>query len=183
MSYEHDQDDIWPHMPFLEECASKAGIIIEIGVGHGNGSTRAFARGLERSTAEFKLHVGVDIDPERPQLKPRYPYWREIHGPSEDKTTVAQVAGILWQASRLSDDADIIFIDTAHTYEQMKKELPLWEPFTGPITLWIFHDTWMNGEYNHMTDAIKEFAAAHGWEYEDYSKESHGLGLMRRKCS
>lgn len=182
MSYEHDQDDMVVHMPFLEECASKAGVIVEIGVGHGNGSTRAFARGLERSEVPDKLHIGVDIDPERPQIKPTYDFWHEVHEASEDPASVQMARYYLQSERRYAHrKADIIFIDTVHTYEQMALELPLWERIAGPNTLWIFHDTWMFGVYNHMTEAIKEFAAANGWQFEDYSRESHGLGLMRRK--
>ncbi len=176
----HDQCDMIVHMPFLEECASKAGVIVEIGVGHGNGSTRAFARGLERS--EFsplpypgKLHILVDWDLERPQVKPMNSFWHEVHGPSEDIRTVQAVAEILDGRK-----ADIIFIDTIHTYEQMELELPLWSALAGPDTLWIAHDTWMFQVWNHMSVAIQEFARANGWEFVDYDQASHGLGLMRK---
>ncbi len=172
MAYEHDQDDMVVHMPFLEDCASKVGIIVEIGVGHGNGSTRAFARGLARSPARVKFHIGVDTDPERPQVKPDL-YWHEVCGASEHIRTVQQVAEVLEGRK-----ADIIFIDTVHTYEQMEMELPLWNALTKAETLWIFHDTHMFGIYNHMTEAIKEFARANDWFFVDHSQESHGLGLM-----
>ena len=174
--YEHDQDDIAVHMPFLEACASKAGIILEIGVGHGNGSTRAFARGMERSQHKVKMQIGVDFDPERPQLKPEK-YWYEVHGPSEDPETAAKVEKQILEGRK----ADIIFIDTDHTYEQMEKELPIWAQFSKSETLWIFHDTWMWDVYNHMTDAIKKFAGREGWVFNDYSREAHGLGLMYRQ--
>lgn len=175
-----DQCDIAYHMPFLEECASRASVIVEIGVGHGNGSTRAFARGLARSTHFGKLHIGVDIDPERPQEKPGYPYWHEVHGPSEQILIAFMVGNLIVDGGRQPDRRpDIIFIDTDHNYEQMQKELEAWSPLAGPNTLWIFHDTWMSGEYNHMTDAIKEFAQANCWTFIDHSREAHGLGLMR----
>ena len=172
--YSHDQVDIVHHMPFLEQCAAGAGIILEIGCGHGNGSTRAFARGLEWSTHRHKLHIIVDHDPDRPQVKPTYDYYAIVHGPSESPETARMVRDMMLGTP------DIIFIDTDHTYEQMKKELEVWSPFAGPDTLWIFHDTWMFGEYNHMTDAIKEFAAENGWVFVDFSPASHGLGLMRK---
>lgn len=173
--FTHDQEDMVVHMPFLEACAARAGVIVEIGVGHGNGSTRAFARGLERSTHYERFHFGVDIDPERPQIKPGYGYWREVHGASEDPYTRYAVQDMLDHRY-----ASIIFIDTVHTKEQMQLELPIWATLAGPDTLWIFHDTWMFGSWNAMGDAIKEFAAAHDWEVVDYTRESHGLGLMRK---
>jgi len=174
-TFNHDQCDMIPHMPFMEECASKAGIIVEIGVGHGNGSTRAFARGLLRSDHAEKMHIGVDWDPVRPQVVPEN-YWHMVHGPSEDPATAVRVIEILGGRK-----PDIIFIDTIHTYEQMAMELPIWANLAKDDTLWIFHDSWMLGVWNHMSEAIKEFASANEWEFVDYAQESHGLALMRRK--
>lgn len=172
-----DASDIAYHMPFLEECASRAGVIIEIGVGHGNGSTRAFARGLERSPRQDKLHVLVDTDPERPQEKPSYHYWRKVNGASESEETMDTVDSLTQ-----GKEVDIIFIDTIHTYEQMKPEMCLWTELqaVSTQTLWLYHDTWIWGVYNHMTEAIKEFATD-GWEYLDQSKLAHGMGVLRHK--
>jgi hypothetical protein len=172
-----DASDIAYHMPFLEECASRAGVIVEIGVGHGNGSTRAFGRGLSRSDKQHKMHVLVDTDPERPQEKPPYDYWKVVTGASESEETMDAVDTLIQ-----NHYADIIFIDTVHTYEQMKPEMCLWTElqWSGTRTLWLYHDTWMFGVYNHMTEAIKEFAVD-GWEYVDHSKLAHGMGVLRHK--
>jgi len=171
-----DQSDIAYHMPFLEEVAAVARIIIEIGVGTGAGSTRAFARGLKRSPAEVKMHIGVDIRPEGVEEAPDS-YWYFVCGPSEAPSTAIKVAELIPDHA-----ADIIFIDTIHIYEHMELELPIWERFAGYRTLWIFHDTWMFGIYNHMTEAIKDFCNLHPeWEFVDHSREAHGLGLMRWK--
>ncbi len=171
-----DASDIAYHMPFLEECASRAGIIVEIGVGHGNGSTRAFARGLTRSRKPDRLHILVDIDPERPQEKPQYyDYWKVVTGASEDIKTRIAVEDILDHRY-----PDIIFIDTVHTYEQMKPEMEIWMRIASPQTLWLYHDTWIWGVYNRMTDAVKE-SAVDGWEYLDQSKLAHGMGVLRHK--
>lgn len=43
-----DQPEMVYHMPYLEDMASRCSVIIEIGCGHGNGSTRAFKRGVAR---------------------------------------------------------------------------------------------------------------------------------------
>jgi len=171
-----DQSDIAYHMPFMEDAASKAAIIMERGVGRGAGSTRAFARGLKRSAAEVKMHIGVDIRPEGVEEVPDS-YWYFVCGPSEAPSTAIKVAELIPE-----HDADIIFIDTIHIYEHMELELPIWERFAGYRTLWIFHDTWMFGIYNHMTEAIKDFCNLHPeWEFVDHSREAHGLGLMRWK--
>lgn len=177
--YAHDQVDIAHHMPFLEDLASRAAVIVEVGCGHGNGSTRAFARGLERSTREGKMFISVDADPVRPQVRPTLPYWRVIHGKSEKVST----AGAVRLALGPQQTVDILFIDTDHTYEQLRQELGIWSLLVAHTsTLWVFHDTYMFGEYNPMTDAIKEYCAAFPqWEFIDHSRESHGLGLMKRR--
>jgi hypothetical protein len=83
---------------------------------------------------------------------------------------------------------DLIFIDTFHIYEHMRKELELWVQVAHDKTTWLFHDTWMINdktrrfEYNHMTDAIKEFAERDGrWTYRDISKTCNGLGVLEPK--
>lgn len=169
-----DASDIAYHMPYLEQWASRAAVIVEIGCGHGNGSTRALAHGLAVSPRQEKLHVLVDIDPERPQEKP-FGLWRSVTGASEDINTRIAVEDILDHRY-----PDIIFIDTVHTYEQMKPEMKIWMRIASPCTLWVYHDTWIWGVYNHMTEAIKE-SAKDGWEYIDQSKLAHGLGVLRHK--
>jgi len=171
--FEHDQFDISGHMGFLEKCATRGGILIEIGVGHGNGSTRAFTRGQSTVDPESGVfHIGVDIDPTRPECGGPD---EMIYGPSEDPSTVDTVRAYMGE-----EKARIIFIDTDHTFEQLSQELRVWARFADSGTLWIFHDTWMNGERNRMTDAIEEWVEAHPeWEFIDYSREWNGLGLMR----
>jgi len=179
--FEHDQFDISGHMGFLEKCASRAGTILEIGVGHGNGSTRAFARGLKRSEPidGIKFHLGVDCDKDRPQCGGPDVM---VYGRSESLETLSRVEDIWDKAAggKINAFADIIFIDTDHTFVQLSREIKVWTWFADPGTLWIFHDTWMNGERNRMTDAILEWVEANPeWEFIDYSREWNGLGLMR----
>jgi len=177
-----DASDIAYHMPFLEKCASRAGIIVEIGVGHGNGSTRAFARGLARSTKEPKMHIGVDPDPDRPQERPAL--FTQVVGKAEDEMTADIVDDIVRsrKMSYINGRPSIIFIDTIHTHEQMSMEMPVWFDQADEDTLWLYHDTWLWGTYNRMTDAIKEFIAdKDGWEYLDQSKLAHGMGLLRHR--
>jgi len=175
---EGDASDIAYHMPFLEEWASRSGIIVEIGVGTGTGSTRAFTRGLLRSTVPYdKVHLLVDIDPERPHEKPAHEWWKKIDGGSEDPRTAAMVDEIIPGRT-----PDIIFIDTIHSHEHMSMEMPIWSRLASPRTLWAFHDTWIWGVYNRMTDAIKEWTELHtGWEYLDHSRHAHGLGILRHR--
>ncbi len=169
-----NQSDVEYLMPILEEYASKCEIILELGCGHGNGSTRAFAAGLRRSCNLSAHLVSVDIDPSRPDELPNCPIYTRVVGDSADTKVMLMVSHLV------SRKPDLIYVDTDHTYEQMKSELEVWWPMSYQSTTWLFHDTWMFGEYNHMTDAIKEFAARDGWVYTDITKESHGLGRMAR---
>lgn len=173
-----DQPEMVEHMPFLTYLAEHAANILEIGAGHGNGSTRAFERGLKNSEHAGKshlTHITVDIDPERPHLKPvsteNYHY-RAVIGDSRCSQTYA---------ANLSDfRPDIIYIDTEHTYDVLKKELGA---LTAAGLIWygtvlVFHDTWMFGKYNTMTDAIKEWCEEQFWIFKDLTRESHGMGVV-----
>ena len=175
---EPDQEDIALHMPFLEELASKASVILELGCGKGNGSTRALSRGMRRSAAERKVMATVDCNPSGPDERPPDPWWFLFTADSRSSDTFWRVWNLV--VEQPFRRADLIFIDTDHTKAQVEAELNLWFPLGSSGATWVFHDTWMMGEYNPMTDAIKEFAASHGLEFIDYSRECHGLGLMRR---
>jgi cephalosporin hydroxylase len=162
-------------MPILSEYASRSRTIIEIGVGKGNGSTRAFAAGRTPGG----IHILVDCSAENLNLAHREERLvgksrvRTFCGNSRDAVFVARVKKYLRTVPNL------IFIDTEHTKEHLAAELRVWAPIAGPGTTWLFHDTWMWGSYNPMTDAIHEFIADHPeWEYADLTRESHGLGRM-----
>lgn len=181
----HGEDtvDIAPLMPMLEEAASKAAFILEIGCGAGNGSCRAFRRGLKKSKApeELKLHISIDINTEHPAYdRPTEPYWVKVSGDSRSIEVFDKVLDVMCTLGT-EFPPDIIFIDTDHTYEQMTEELRLWGRIAGPNTIWLFHDTYMFGPYNHMTDAIKEYASENGLVYKDLATHSHGLGWMGRE--
>lgn len=168
--------DFEKHMPRLETYAAECAFVLEIGCGAGNGSTRAIQAGLAKSPYD-KLHVSVDVDIHQPRYeRPDVPWWWKVTGDSRESRTALRVRSIVGPRQ-----ADLIFIDTDHTYEVMKKELPLWDQFSHRGTIWLFHDTWMFGTYNHMTDAIKEFADNRPLVYEDITRDSHGLGMLRPK--
>lgn len=174
-----NRPDISMHMPALANLALHSHFILELGTANGNGSTRAFTAGMRRNEHEDRLFISVDFaDPLiDEQEKPDLPFWWYVIGDTTKKETVETVKKIC--KDRL---ADLIFIDTEHSYDQMKLELPIWKELASPNALWLFHDTYMNGEYNPMTDAIKEFAEANPeWEYFDLSKESNGIGMLAPK--
>jgi cephalosporin hydroxylase len=167
--------NIIEHIPFLKYMASKASRILELGVETGNGSTRAFDEGFGTND-EGLVWIGVDrnIPPNMPADK-RFKF---IQGDTTSPDTLWKVS---YELSEYSPVADMIFIDTHHTEEQINKELRLWCRLANNMaTTWIFHDTWMNGSYNTMTDVIKQFAVLNGYRYMDYSKTCNGLGVMTK---
>jgi hypothetical protein len=178
--------DVVGLLPLLYELARRATHVLEIGCGNLNGSSQAFLQGL----AEYRSHplhdprfVSVDLhDPAGFPLDGSwyagYPalarcgFWDYVRGDSREPETVRQA-----QRS-LGAKPDVVYIDTEHTYEQMAAELDLWMPLVGtPGTLWLFHDTWMSGEYNTMTDAIKE-RCPDTHAYADLRVDSNGLGAL-----
>ncbi len=168
--------DIDNYMPLLQEYARECptGYILELGIGQADGSTKSFIDGLEERGGSDRLMISVDHQVDFEVNTPTVDYWRFVLASTIEPTTIKMVAAISIRPP------DILFIDTDHTYEQMTLELLLWGQVAGPNTVWLFHDTYMFGGYNPMGDAIKEYAAATGWTYEDVSTDPHGLGRMRR---
>lgn len=174
----NDRDDIKELLLLIEKYSAKADFILEIGPEFGNGSTRAFNNVMSKRTGNNRLYITVDIvDNIYPECRPSEPYWHFVLGDSRELSTVKKVQKIC-----KGRKADIIFIDTIHNYDFIKKELPLWAELADKKTVWLFHDTWMLGNYNRMTDAIKEFSEESGlWKYTDLSTESNGLGALLPK--
>jgi cephalosporin hydroxylase len=174
--------DIDNYMPILKQMAkdSRGGFVLELGIGQADGSTKAFMEGLkergEYGSERMMISVDFQIDFDLEQLNLNSPpWWIFIEGDTRNKDTVRQVVGVSCPRK-----PDIIFIDTEHSYEHMAEELEAWKDLADDNTVWLFHDTYMFGNYNKMTDAIKEFALREGWEYVDLDTGAHGLGMMRR---
>lgn len=113
--------DIKDHLPFFVELCVTHNIqtVIELGV-RGGVSTAAWLWGLEQTGGHL---YSVDIDPA--------PY-------EADNWTFIQGDDLLI-ADQLPAEADIIFVDTSHTYEQTKAEIDLYLPRVKKFML--FHDT------------------------------------------
>lgn len=166
------------HIPMLRYLASRARFIIELGLETGEGSTLAFAEGFSINKDGLGW-VGVDRDTSQLRIRPDIiePRFSLVQGDTTDNS----VMNIVWEDVMKPKEvriADLIFIDTHHTVEQMTKELEIWPDLSSRDTTWVFHDTWMEGHYNTMTDVIKAFARERGLRYLDYSRENNGLGMV-----
>jgi hypothetical protein len=180
--------NIWAHLERLADIAARASTIVEIGIATCTGSTHAFDEGLKVSPAPYKRHIGVDIHPvANPAWAPKAEWWSYVKGDSREAATVARVQALLtlpatdgYPGDFLAPD--IIYIDTVHEYEFLAAELGNWEPLASDATLWLFHDTYLNGpeHRHHLTDAIEEFAAKHAdrWRYVSLSEKCSGIGAL-----
>jgi glycosyltransferase involved in cell wall biosynthesis len=148
------------------------GFVLELGCSTGTGSTLAIQRGLKDGTNP--LHISVDLE-DHLVWRPEVDWWHLVIGDSRDREILAQVM-------KYHRSPGLIFIDTEHTYNQMKAELELWSAIANENTVWLFHDTnmWGKGDQYGMVQAIQEFANQYGWLYEDFRPQEHGLGRMQR---
>jgi hypothetical protein len=73
----------------------------------------------------------------------------------------------------LPTPVDVLFVDTIHTYEQVRDELSAWGDRVGPDGRILFHDT---DSYPEIRPAIAEWCRARRVPYE-YLRGSSGLGV------
>jgi hypothetical protein len=149
------------------------GYVLELGCGKGTGSTLAIQRGLKNHPTP--LHISVDIQFQL-EWRPQVDWWFFVKGDTRDEVTYDAVEGLAGRQPGL------IFMDTQHNGDQMRRELELWSPMATKSTVWLFHDPYM-WEHPNMYDrmhAISVFAHRNGWTYEDYRTEQHGLGRMMK---
>lgn len=178
------------HLERLEQISSDCGFLLEIGMGDMNGSTLAFRRGMTRNRKSDRLWISVDNEDRRfvpfedgdatlgvprKSLVPDFDFWHFVQGNSGIPSTVDSVLKICGVRK-----ADVIFIDTDHTYEHLTRELSpeCWPRVAHSKTVWLFHDTYSlpGGQRHPLTNAAEEFARRIGRVYTDISKESNGLG-------
>lgn len=172
--------DMWEHFPTLRELASECGSVVELGV-RGGCSAYALAAGLEKSRSEDKWMVYVDIHPcQNEEL--------------EKLCKEAKIAIEFHLAdSRYIDlpECDLLFIDTLHTYGQLKTELELHNSKAKKYI--VCHDTDAPWGMKNETDdgspdkglwpAIQEFLADHKeqWRLLVRYRNCHGLTVLARK--
>ncbi len=158
------ESDIYQHLPKLREYADKCNHITEMGVRWGV-SLYAF---LSSNASKVIAYDIVDV--------------RVKYGvPEFDKLTLI-CADIL---KIEIEQTDFLFIDTAHNYKQLKKELAL---HADKVNKYIgFHDTetfGINGDDGQMglMPAIDEFLLNNPeWVIEYQVKFNNGLTIIKRK--
>ena len=142
-----DQVDMAPHIWTLIQHAAAAKTIVEWGV-RGGVSTWALLDGLPEDGHLWSVDVVDCVVPPRVSNDPR---WTFIVGDDLDPAIKAQ----------LPDRADLVFIDTSHTYEQTVGELAYALTFE-PKRI-VMHDYVMEP----VRQAAEEFLAREGWRLVD----------------
>jgi cephalosporin hydroxylase len=158
--------DIWEHLPTLKKYAEQSESIVELGVRY-IVSTWAFLAGKPKSLLSVDIQhpkdFGADI-------------WAVYDA--------AREAGIDFDfvlKSSLEIDLpvhDFLFIDTLHTYDQLRQEL---DRHHSKVKKFIaMHDTNLDGDTG-MQQAITEFLKEHPeWEVLEEFKNNNGLTVLHR---
>lgn len=161
--------DINEHLPKLVElCKSlKAKKIIELGTRGGN-STVAWLFGLHQTYGHL---WSVDIDPAPEFTDER---WTFIQGDDLSPEVFNQ----------LPNDADIVFVDTSHQYEQTIAELHLYKWKVRPGGKIVLHDTELAHPFGMplrprypVKTAIEEFCGEEALSWENFPN-CFGLGVI-----
>lgn len=183
----------WAHMVRYAELARYCprGIIVEVGIGCCDGSTHAFDLGLRKHVvpASERLHIGVDIHEQADgSWGPKSEWFHYIKGSSQLAETVHYVREMLTviHADRVEQRyPGILYIDTVHEYEFLRRELEIWPQLVAPDCLVLFHDTYQYGPHEPapLTQAIIEAVAQGGILHETHryysiSEECSGLGAL-----
>ena len=153
----HDRSDIHDHLPtmFAEAVRSGPKLIVELGT-RGGLSTRALLAAADVAGAAM---LSVDIEdcsgvavPER--LRARWTFVK-----SDDIAYAAAPFEAFCAGRGLKAEAEVIFIDTSHTYEQTRAELAAWLPRLAPAGVMMFHDTNLKPWFRRLDGHV-----ARGWD-------------------
>lgn len=193
--YEHhcqQESDIYQHMPRLKELAQECCSVVEIGV-RSMVSSWALLQGLSESSAASRSYLGIDL------VSPP-------QGTLSLAKVLAQDHGIqftFWEMNDMDVDlphADMLFIDSLHTYCHLSYEL---EKFSPRISKYIaMHDTsspWgdqddpeYSGDYSEypsfinrkkkgLWSAVIDFLRRHPeWTLWERHCNNHGFTILKR---
>lgn len=150
--------DCEPHYPTLIELARGAQTIIEFGV-RGGVSTWALLRGLPKSGRMYSVDIIDCVVPPKVSGDPR---WTLLVGDDLDPKL----------QRKLPSHADLIFIDTSHTYEQTVAELAYSLTLT-PDRI-ALHDYALDA----VKRAVDEFCVREGWHISIKERSQWGFVVL-----
>lgn len=168
------KSDINEHLPVLKDYASKCDVIMELGVRTGN-STFALLSGLPKKMRSFDVGLFCHENTVNQLAHHNVIDWQFIR---ENVLTTDKI-----------EECDLLFIDTLHSYFQLKKELELHGNKSRKYI--IFHDTITFGKHDEFTPAgevnlgllpaIFEFLDKNKhWCVDKIYENNNGLTILRR---
>lgn len=184
--------DIYQHIPVLKELAQQCSSVIEIGIRYMVSSWGIF-EGLAHSPFPNRSYLGIDL-----AFPPKESF--------DQAKSLAEQNGITFNFLQANDmdieleQADMLFIDSLHTYCHLTYEL---ETFSPKIRKFItMHDTsapWGNqdddqytGDYSEypaqydrykrgLWPAVEDFLKRHPeWTLQERRLNNHGFTILRR---
>lgn len=158
--------DIQEHLDTLRNLSTECNHITEMGV-RKIVSTWAFAEGLQTGGSLIAIDIkepeeyGVSRGPIERFCKGKGINFIFVKGDSREIEV---------------DETDMLFIDTNHYYDQLKKELELHSDKARKYI--VFHDT-VSCE-SELMPAINELLALGKWKVKDHYKNNNGLMVLER---
>lgn len=164
--YKKDTPDICEHLDTLTHYASKCDHVTEMGFRHG-ASFSALLKGQPKKLITYDLGIS------------------KAHADELDRhkgiTETVYIEGDTLKVD--IEETDLLFIDTLHTYDQLKKEL---ERHAGKVRKYlIFHDTEAyrykgeDGSPYGLMDVICEYVRDNpAWEIEEHYFNNNGLTVL-----
>lgn len=156
-----DYPNIHEHLAELEKAAK--GVVLELGSREG-ASTAALLSGVEARGGQV---WSVDIDPSCAKAWEGHPLWSFVCCDSCDVEKM--------KSKGLPEQIDVLFIDSDHTYERVKKELETWAPRVRPGGMILMHDT---ESFPEVKRAAKEFLSSKNF-YSEFRTNCNGLAVIR----
>lgn len=163
--------DIHEHLVTLHQLVTSiaAKTVIELGVNTGE-STVALLEAVEATGGQL-YSVDIQLLPATKVMLESYGLTSRWNFTLQDDLEYVKT----WPAER---KADLIFIDTSHSFDHTTKEIAVYEPILRPGGIMVFHDT--VSYYEGVYKPIKKFLKAHpGWGMENKTN-CNGLGILRK---
>lgn len=176
-AYQHrteHESDIRGHLSWIHRRAAQPGRavnVIELGVRGGN-STAALLAAVQLNPNSVMVSVDIE-DPVTPVHWAWHPQWTFLLGDDTDPAVFAAVTSRVLAA-------DLLFIDTSHTYDHTLAELRLYGPLVRPGGVILLHDTLttvLGEEGWPVTRAISAWTRETGHLWVNRTGY-HGLGVI-----
>jgi hypothetical protein len=191
--YCRESTDVYEHIPVFRDLSKQCSSVVELGLREMS-STWGFLQGLSENSGEVKSYLGIDMD----------------QPPKETLNlakTLSAKNGIDFQFVQADDmnvdiePADLLFIDTLHTYCHLTYELEKFSPKIRKFIMmhdtsdpWGFIDDFQQyyGDYSEyppeydrskkgLWAAVEDFLLRHPeWKLRERRTNCHGLTTLER---